>query len=557
MPDLPVEIGKGISESTVEMKSSIRLAVVLLFARLAVQAQSPTADLVILNARVFTGSSAQPWAEALSIRGDRIAAVGSTETIRAQAGPAARVIDAAGRLVIPGINDAHAHPSATPPHTTLDGPPAVVHDPPLDEVLQRVKAAAAKAPAGGWLLGEIGAKVLEDPRATRAVLDPVTAGRPLLLHGWSGHGMLLNTAAMRQLNVGEQEPDPPGGFFARMPDGRTLTGLAHEYADYIVHQRFNMLADGDAQMRAYQLVAAEAASFGITSVQAMMTGYPAEQAAPLMVAAKLPIRIRVVDFPMTPPSKWRKPVSRRASDLVTVSGTKWILDGTPIERLMYLREPYNDAPSARGRLNFSDADLRQFLTRTMAAGEQPMFHAPGDATIDMLLDALEATGGEKWTRLRPRIEHGDMLQAAHFDRAKRMGVVIVQNPSHFMIGSLIHERLGARRSQYVAVKTIVGAGVPFALGSDGPMNPFLNMMFAAINDVNSAETLSIEQSLVAYTRGSAAAEMMEKEKGTLAPGMLADLAMLSQDIFKVPLPELPKTTSVLTIVGGRVVHERK
>jgi predicted amidohydrolase YtcJ len=540
----------------VEMKRAL-LSATLLFGGFALQAQPGTADLVIVNARVFTGSSSRPWAEAIAINGDRIAAVGTTGAIRAQAGSATRIVDARGRLVIPGINDAHTHPTATPAHTALEGPPAVAHDPTLAEVLERVKGALSKAPAGGWLMGEIGANVLDDPKATRAVLDPVTEGRPLVLHGWHGHGMLMNTAAMRRLNVGEQEPDPPGGFFVRMPDGRTLTGLAHEYADYIVHQRLSMLASRDAHIREYQRFAAEAASSGITSVQAMMTGYPADRAALLMSEARVPIRIRVVDFPLTPLSEWQTPIPRRSSGLVTVSGTKWILDGTPIERLMYLREPYSDAPSARGRLNFPEADLRQFLTRAMAAGEQPLFHAPGDATIDTLLGALEATGGEKWRPLRPRIEHGDMLEPAHFERAKRMGVIVVQNPSHFMTGALLRARLGARSSRNVAVKTLVAGGVPFALGSDGPMNPYLNMMFAAINEANPAEALSVEQSLAAYTRGSAAAEMMEKEKGTLVPGMLADLAMLSQDIFRVPTPELPKTTSLLTIVGGKVVHEVK
>jgi predicted amidohydrolase YtcJ len=221
---------------------------------------------------------------------------------------------------------------------------------------------------------------------------------------------------------------------------------------------------------------------------------------------------------------------------------------------MYLREPYSDAPSTRGRLNFSDADVRQFLMRALKAREQPMFHAVGDAAIDMVLSALEATGGDKWAPLRPRLEHGDMFEPAHFDRAKKLGVVLVQNPSHFMVAPIVHPRIGTRAARTFVVKTAIAAGVPFAIGSDGPMNPFLNMMFAAINASNPGEVLTIEQSLSAYTRGAAFAEFGEKEKGTLAPGMLADLAILSQDIFTVAAPELPKTTSVLTLVEGRKVH---
>ena len=150
-----------------------------------------------------------------------------------------------------------------------------------------------------------------------------------------------------------------------------------------------------------------------------------------------------------------------------------------------------------------------------------------------------------------------MLQAADFARAARMGVTIVQNPSHFMIAPVMLARLGAERAQHVAeVKAIVSAGVPFALGSDGPMNPFLNIMFAATNAVNPSQALTVQQALKAYTAGSAAAEFADGDKGMLKPGMLADLALLSQDIFKVARQDLPKTTSVLTIVNGRIVHSR-
>jgi hypothetical protein len=186
-----------------------------------------------------------------------------------------------------------------------------------------------------------------------------------------------------------------------------------------------------------------------------------------------------------------------------------------------------------------------------------MFHAVGDAAIDTLLDALEATGGEKWRALRPRIEHGDLIEPAHFDRARRFGVVLVQNPSHFMLAPLFKARVGERISRSAMVKSVVAAGVPLAIGTDGPLNPYLNIMFATINEVNPAEALTVEQALVAYTRGSAYAEHREQEKGTLEAGKLADFAILSQDIFTVAPPELPKTTSVVTVVGGRVVHEAK
>ena len=264
---------------------------------------------------------------------------------------------------------------------------------------------------------------------------------------------------------------------------------------------------------------------------------------------------------MTAMNEWREPVSRRTrttSPLVTISGTKWIMDGTPIERLALLRAPYADAPKTSGRQNFSGVDLRAFLHRAQDAHEQPMLHAVGDGAIAAVLDALEDTGGERWKPLRPRIEHGDMLQAADFARAARMGVTIVQNPSHFMIASLIQQRFGPERAARTdQVKATIAAGVSFAIGSDGPMNPFLNIMFAMMNQTSPSQALTVEQAVAAYTRGSAAAELAERQKGTIAPGMLADVALLSQDIFKTPLTDLPRTTSVLTIVNGRIVHEAK
>jgi predicted amidohydrolase YtcJ len=233
------------------------------------------------------------------------------------------------------------------------------------------------------------------------------------------------------------------------------------------------------------------------------------------------------------------------------------MDGTPIERLMFMRESYADRPETPGRLNFTAADLTGFLERAMAAGEQPLLHAVGDATIDTLLDALDRTGGERWQALRPRIEHGDMLEPAHLARARRLGVVLVQNPSHLMLRDIAAARAGPRVARLDMLKSTIAAGVPVALGSDGPLHPFLNVMFASMNAVNPKEAMTREQAIVAYTHGSAFAEFQEKERGTLAVGKLADLAMLSQDVFTVPAEALPATTSVLTIVGGHVVYEAK
>ena len=276
-----------------------------------------------------------------------------------------------------------------------------------------------------------------------------------------------------------------------------------------------------------------------------------------LLGRPVPLRVRAIDMPLMAAADWR-PSERRAPllPLVTRSGTKFVVDGGPVERSMFVGAPYKDRPATRGRLNITPEALRSFLRRAFEAREQPLLHAVGDAAIDVVLDALEATGGEQWKALRPRIEHGYLFEDRHVQRALRMGVVVVSNPWHFNQSALLRARLGERRSRsFAQVRSMVDAGVPLAMGSDGALNPFFNMMFATTNPGNPSQALTLVQALKAYTVGSAVAEFTEGEKGTIAPGKLADLAMLSQNIFDLPSEALPKTVSLLTIVDGRVVHD--
>jgi predicted amidohydrolase YtcJ len=247
-------------------------------------------------------------------------------------------------------------------------------------------------------------------------------------------------------------------------------------------------------------------------------------------ATDVPLRVRTINFMM----RTDQPLVRGAS------GVKWILDGTPIERNAALRKPY--AAGGEGRINFPD--LAPLLKAGTGADQQILLHAAGDRTIAKILEAMDKAG-TGWPARRLRIEHADGLFSDLVPAAKRHGVVAVLNPSHFPF-------CGAYPAGgYCPAKSLLKAGVPIAIGSDGPLNPFLNMMFAT---THGGEALTREQVLTAYTAGSAFAEFAEKEKGKIAPGMLADIAVLSQDIFTVRPDELPATKSVLTIIDGVVVH---
>ena len=514
-------------------------------------------DLILAGGKIFTADPARPWAEALAIAGDHIVAVGTSAEVRPLAGSATRVIELQKRVVVPGFNDAHTHVGGgLGPGVNLG---LRSNDPALADVLKALTAEAARAPAGTWLRGEIGVRVLDDPAATRATLDPITPNHPVLLTGWTGHGGLLNTAALRALGVADDEPDPPGGWFGRVRGTSQLSGIAHEYALFRLERRLGervARADAEANVRHY---VQEALKLGITSVQDMGTSVTAPALADLLRAAGAPLRWRVMRFPVEPPSAddAAEGKGRDEKDGVVVWGRKWILDGTPVERLAATRRPYADRPAWTGRLDFSTEEIRAAVEHARRDREPLMLHVVGDAAVAAALSALEAAGGpEVWRPLRPRFEHGDGLAPDLVARAAALGVTVVQNPSHFTLPEVMFARFGYENmAGFQPMKSLLAAGVPLALGSDGPPSPFLNILFAVTHPTSRREALTREQAVSAYTRGSAFAEFAEAVKGTLAPGMLADLAVLSQDIFTVEEGRLPETSSALTIIGGRVVYD--
>ena len=531
------------------------LALALTTAVVVASQPSGAPDLILVNGRVFTADARMPWAEAVAVRGDRIVDVGTNAAVRQRADSATQVIDLGGRVVIPGINDAHTHVGARPPGTVLK----LADDPTLDDVVAAVRSAAAASPADQWIYGTIGARALLDPKATRLVLDEAAPGRLVKLAAWTGHGNILSTSALRALGINDRDPDPPFGRYGRLPDG-TTSGLLEEYADVRANRRMTALAGRTAAIESLRRLANEAIGYGVTTIQAMGNSLTAADLASQLPEAATPIRWRVIRFPIALDAKddpgSYAAVPRVPAPLVTVSGVKWMLDGTPVERLAAMNEPYVDRPGWSGRLNLAGADIETVLRRALSSGDQLMLHIVGDRGVDEVLSTMERLApAERWTRLRVRIEHGEFVSGDRIGRARRLGVVVVQNPSHFTLADVMRVRLGARRADSIdAIRSLVAAGVPFALGGDGPLNPYLNMMWAVTHEQHPSEALTREQAVTAYTAGSAFAEFAENTKGRLAAGMLADLAVLTQDIFTVAADRLPATRSALTMINGRIVR---
>lgn len=517
---------------------------------------STAPDTVLLNGKIFTANDAQPWAQALAIRGDRIVAVGDSVTVAALASSSTRRIDLGGRTVVPGFNDAHMHVPLKPPVHVV----AVPDEPSTAQVEAALRAADAAAPPGLPLQVQIGGRVLDDPAVTRDWLDTRVPARAVWLRAYTGHGTILNSAAMTWAGVDESIQDPEGGWFERDAAGR-LTGRIHEYAEAVVARRIAAMVPKAQTTEAYRAVSAAAVGFGITSLQLMSENRPHRDIVADVVSVQSPVRWRVLRWPIkdagqdTQDSKTHLPP--QPSPRVDARGMKWLLDGSPIERLAAMRAPYADRPGESGRLNLPAARLAEVVGWAYGTEDPLAVHATGDRAIESYLDALERGGrAEIWQRKRPRLEHGDMLWPDLIARAKALGVVVVQNPAHLMLRDVLRIRLGeARLAAAQPMRSLLDAGVPLAIGSDGPLSPFLNILFATTHAVRPSEALSREQAVTAYTRGSAFAEFAERDKGHLSAGALADLAVLSADLFTVPPDQLPAIESVLTLIGGQPAHD--
>jgi predicted amidohydrolase YtcJ len=510
--------------------------------------------MILVGGRVYTAADTQTFVEAVAIRGTRILAVGSNQKISALAGANTRRIDVGGRLVIPGINDGHIHTPLTPKGVDVrfkNWPPS------WQEVQVGLTKAVSSAPKGTFVFAGIDTTIL-DSAVNRKALDELAPEHPVVLSGPSGHSTTLNTAAMKRFGLKEDEPDPMGGRFVRSSDG-TLTGLVFEYAAFRVQRVFSSLATNRTPVEDFRNFSNRAARLGITSVQDMALIAP-QQFVSILEQAQPSIRVRVIRFPLTDAhnritEEWRS-LPRTPSPNVTVSGTKYVLDGNPMERSGAMRQPYADDPKTSGWMDFTGKDMESMLRESLRDDDPLLVHIVGDRTAVAFLNAMEATGGAAvWSKRRVRIEHGGGIMPDLLPRVKQLGIVVVQNPTHFNMRDLFLSRFGPERTEQLQpLRSLLDAGIPVALGSDGPLNPYLNIMYASNVPGKPKESLTREQALVAYTRTSAYAEFAEKDKGTLEPGKFADLAVLSQDIFKIPSGDLPKTESILTLVGGKVVH---
>jgi predicted amidohydrolase YtcJ len=510
------------------------LTLVLALLALAAAAHAQAPDLLLTHGHIYTGDPAHPWVDSLAITGDHI-------TANLTPGPHTQVIDLHGRMAMPGINDAHDHVGGAPfgvEFHTKTPPPA---NPSLAEITTAIQTAALTAKPGEWIHGTIGRDPIVHPKETRAALDLAAPNNPVMLESWNGHGLVFNSAGLKKIGIDDSVKDIPGGRYDRDTDGH-LTGLLEENTGNAIRLRLSsepgVTPAELADLRAY---AQRRLKQGVTSVQVMGSNQKLSDLGKAFVQADTPLRIRIMRFPF--PAEDARLGEHLGSGevilspLVRVAGVKWVLDGTPLDgELAWQTKDYADRPGWRGRPNFPVDFLDTQLKLALTGKDQLLLHVVGDAMSDQVLDEMEKLApAAQWQPLRVRFEHADGLTTPERDaRARALGIVVAQ------------PRPGR------PWKALEAAGIPLAYGSDSGMAPWF--MFGIMTQPGNPQAIGREQALAILTSGPAFAEFQEKRKGTLAPGMLADLAVLSQDVTTAPPPTLAATHSVLTIIGGKLAY---
>ena len=531
------------------------------------------ADLIVLSAKIWTGDPASPSAEALAARDGRLAAIGSNRDIEPLRGPKTRVIDADGRRLVPGFIDAHTHMSmggfnllAVDLRHTKD--PA--------DFTRQLAAFARTRPAGQWITdGAWDHEQWDPPRLpAKEMLDAATGDRPACLARQDGHMIVCNSLALRLAQVTRQTPDPPGGVIVRDASGEPTGVLKDAAMDAIGKVR--PARTPEELLEALRAAMKHAASVGVTSVQDL-PGTAGDLDAWATLRDRNELTVRVNYRPSL--SNWEGALAKRSAmkedGWLRVGGVKAYADGSLGSSTALFFEPYLDDPRNSGvyaaeAIPFSD--LEQRVVAADQAGLQVEIHAIGDRANAEILDLFDRVAMKNGPRDRRfRIEHVQHLRPADIPRFARLGVIASMQPYHAIDdGRWAEKRIGRERCKTsYAFRSLSDAGAKLAFGSDwdvAPLSPILGIDAAVtrrtIDGKNPdgwfpQQRITVEQALRGYTSTAAYAAFEEKEKGTLSPGRLADFVLLSRDILSIPPAQIPRTEVAATVVGGRVVYERK
>lgn len=547
---------------------ALLVAILTLTASAGRRAAGAQATLAVVNARVWTGDSLAPWAQALAVTGERITAVGTTTAIRAQLPRTARVIDARGAMVTPGFIDAHVH--------FLDGGFALASVQLRDartpaEFVHRIAAFAKTIPKGTWIRsGDWDHTNWGGELPTRAWIDSVTPDHPVWVNRLDGHMNLANSAALRAAGVNRGTQHIVGGEIVRDASGDP-TGVLKDNAMALVNRVEPPRGDLEFD-RALDAAVAYVAERGVTSVHDMGGWTNLRTLHRARAAGRL--RIRVVEqVPLSDWARLRDEVRRsgRGDDWLRIGGLKGFVDGSLGSHTAAMLAPFSDSPRDSGFFVTPADSLYAWTRAADAAGLQVMVHAIGDRAIRTQLDVFERVAQENGPRDRRfRIEHAQHIAPAEFSRFAALGVTASMQPYHAIDdGRWADKVIGAVRAKGTyAFRSLLDARAPLAFGSDwfvAPPTPLEGIYAAVTRRTIDGKTpqgwvpsqkITVEEALRAYTHGAAHAGFQDKAVGVLKPGMLADFVMIDRDLTKIPPETIIDARILLTVVGGRAVFER-
>ncbi len=517
--------------------------------------------LLLVNGDFITLDPARPRAQALLAEGERIAAIGTEAEVSALAAPGALRIDLGGKTAVPGFNDNHIHAVSGGHHSSR----ALLYGMDTDAIIAHLRERHNGIRKGGLISG-FGWDYETCPNPHRRVLDEAFPGHPVVLHQFSGHAVWASSEALRRMRIDRRTPDPPHGRIIRDEAGEP-TGVLRELGNNPwLRKQFAQRHSHPPSIRTYLLRAMEDyRRLGITSVQDN-TWFPRVLGvlAALHREGRLTTRFA---YWFRGEKRWEAALMRmrRLDDSWLRPGPwKYFLDGTFSARSAWLTEPFADEGDNRG-LGRSRAQILPLLephvrSRDPRGRAQVACHAIGDRAIQEYLDAVEELAGRyPWIpTMRLRIEHGQLIRGEDIPRLRRLGVLIAAQPHALGTPEKDARLLGAGRAERAyPYRSLLDEGVALSFGSDFPGEPTLDPMLGIHFVVNRSgpERITVEEALRCYTVGSAYAEFQEEAKGSLAPGKMADVAVLSADPTAVASERLREIRVEMTIAGGRVVHQ--
>jgi len=528
-------------------------------------------DLVLINGKIWTVNPSQPEAQAVACRDGKIVAVGTTAEIRSMAGPETRVVDLLGRRVVPGFNDAHVHFYSGGSNLTS----VQLRDCKSQaEFRERIREYAAKLPPGRWITGGLWDHESWTPAElpTRELIDDVTGDHPVFVQRLDGHMGLANSRALALAGISRVTTDPPGGTIVHGADFQP-TGILKDAAMTAVLEKIP--PDTPEQIaEAVKAAMQYAARHGVTSVQDMSASPEVLSVyQDLLHRGELTVRI----YGAQPIASYGRlaAVGIRAglgNDKLKIGLVKGFADGSLGSTTALFFDQYLDQPGTTGLANEDMIPESKMLDRVIAsdaAGIQVAVHAIGDkANATMLKIFAEAAEKNGPKDRRFRIEHAQHLRPQEIQAFAEQYVIASMQPYHAIDdGRWAEKRIGPERARYTyAFRSLLDAGVTLAFGSDwdvAPMQPLMGIYAAATRRTLDGkrpdgwipqQKITVAEAIRAYTMGSAYASFDEKIKGSIEPGKLADMVVLSDDIMQIEPNRIDMVNVVMTVLDGKVIH---